>query len=64
MRKPYRLFWRTFWLSSVIVWCLLLGGYGVAKAYENTVRIGYGEYRSAIRLTSDGLQILDFLIPL
>lgn len=62
MKKERRLFWRSFFLSSVVVGCLLFGGFGIAKAYENTVRIGLGEYRQAVRLTDGGLQILDFTL--
>ncbi len=63
MKNERRLFWRSFALTSVILACLILGGFGIKEAYENTVRIGLGEYRSAVELTSEGLRILDFTIP-
>lgn len=60
LKKPTRTFLRTFWLSCVIVACILFGGLGIIRAYENTRRIAFGDYRPAIEWTEDGLRILDF----
>lgn len=57
-----RVFWRSFYISAVIVLCLLCGAFGMFQAYENTVRIGFGEYKKAIELTDDGIRIFDFVI--
>lgn len=42
--------------------CLTFGWLGIATAYENTVRIAFGEYRSAIEISEDTIRILDFVI--
>lgn len=42
--------------------CLCLGWVGISTAYENTVRVAYGEYKDAIEITDDSIRILDFII--
>lgn len=64
MVKIKRLFLRSFLISSVVALCFFSGLFGIAKAYENTRRIGFGEYKKAFALEDDGLRILDFKIPM
>ena len=42
--------------------CLVFGWLGIATAYENTVQVAYGEYKSAIEITDEQIRILDFVI--
>ena len=42
--------------------CFFLGAYGIARAYENTRRIGFGEYKKAVDVDDGGIRILDFEI--
>lgn len=42
--------------------CLVFGWLGIAQAYENTVRIAFGEYKSAIEINDQEIRILDFVI--
>lgn len=49
-------------MTLVILICLIIGIGGIAKAYENTVRIAFGEYKKAFGINSEGLKILDFEI--
>lgn len=60
--KRFKVFIRTVYISSVIVFCLFIGIYGSAKAYENIRRIGFGENRSAIEFEDGKLSIFDFQI--
>lgn len=55
-----KLFFRAFYMTSVILFCVSLGVWGISKAYQGIRRVGYGEYTKA--LTSDGetIKILDF----
>ena len=62
--KKTRLFFKSFYLSSLILFCLTIGLTGIGKAYENTRQIGFGEYKRAIELTDDGIRILDFEIKI
>lgn len=57
-----RLFLRSLILSSVVALCLFMGAYGIARAYENTRRIGFGEYKKAVDVEDGGIRILDFEI--
>ncbi len=59
-----KLFFRSFYLSSVILFCLLLGFFGMAKAYENIRLIGFGEYRNAVEIEEETLKIFDLEIDL
>lgn len=61
-KKQLKVFWRTFRISSIIMFCLIFGFFGAAKAYENTVRIGFGIYRSAVEWNDDGLRIFDYYV--
>ena len=62
MKKRTRLFFRSFFLSAVIMFCIFFGFLGMAKAYENIRLIGFGEYRSAIEVKDGVLKIFDFEI--
>ena len=44
--------------------CLMFGWVGVSAAYENTVQVAYGEYKSAIEITTEKVRILDFEIEI
>ncbi len=64
MIKIKRVFIRSFLISSVVAVCFFSGLFGIAKAYENTRRIGFGEYKKAVAIEEDGLRILDFTIKI
>ena len=40
--------------------CLIIGIAGVCSAYENTRRIGFGEYTRAVKIHDGKIKILDF----
>lgn len=58
--KAFKTFLRSFYLSSVVVFCLIFAFYGISEAYKNIRRIGFGEYRNAIEIGDGKLEILDF----
>ena len=60
MKKKVILFLRTVYLTSVIIFCLVLGFYGICKAYEGIRLVGFGEYRNAIEIDGEEINILDF----
>ena len=62
MIKIKRVFIRSFSISFVVAVCFFSGLFGIAKAYENTRRIGFGENKKAVAIEEDGLRILDFTI--
>ena len=60
MKKNTRIFFRSFYISAMVAFCLLLGILGITKAYEGIRLIGFGEYRSAIEIDEGGIKIFDF----
>lgn len=62
MKRRTKTYFRTFYISLIVIMCFAFGWLGIAAAYENTVRIAFGEYRSAIEISEDTIRILDFVI--
>ena len=60
--KKTVIFLRSFALTSVILFCAIFGFWGATLVFENTLRIGYGQYRSAIEITDKMLRIFDFFM--
>lgn len=52
------------YITAIIVICLAVFIYGISAAYENTVNIGFGEYKKAVGFADGVLRILDFEIKL
>lgn len=63
IKKQTKAFFRSFYVSSVVAFCLFIGVYGIFTAYENTRRTGFGEYKKAVEYEDGKLRILDFYIP-
>jgi len=64
MKKSTRLFFKSWFLSSVIVLCLCIAFFGTTKAYEGIRLIGYGEKRRAIEITENGIRFFDGFIKI
>ena len=62
MKKNTRIFFRSFYISAVVTFCLSLGIFGIMRAYEGIRLIGFGEYRSAIEIDEGGIKIFDFTL--
>ena len=62
MKRHTKTYFRTLYITLVIMLCISLGWIGVSAAYENTVRVAYGEYKKAIEINEDTMRILDFVI--
>ena len=60
MKQATGLFFRSFFLSSVVTGCLFFGIYGVSEAYKNTRRIGFGEEKSAVSVGKEKIRIFDW----
>ena len=60
MKRKFKLFLRSFCLSSVVAGCLAFGVYGAAEAYKNTRRIGFGEEKEAIFVGEEKFRIFDW----
>ena len=64
MKRHTKTYFRTLYLSLIIMLCLSFGWIGISKAYENTVKIAFGEERKAIEFKNGKLYILDFVIEI
>ncbi|MBQ4130958.1 MAG: hypothetical protein IJD71_01285 [Clostridia bacterium] len=53
-------FLRKMVVSAVITACILFGFMAACKAYSGIRKIGFGEYRSAIEINSDGIKVFDY----
>ncbi len=62
MKKSTKRFFRSFFISSVVIFCLAIGILGIVKAYEGIRLIGFGEHRSAVEFDRGELKIFDFTI--
>lgn len=62
MRHHTKTYFRTLYITLVIMLCLSLGWIGISTAYGNTVQIAFGEYKKAIEINGDTIRILDFVI--
>ena len=43
-------FFKSFYISAVILLCLFIGFCGTARVYENARLIGFGEYKKAVEI--------------
>ena len=55
-----KLFFKSFYISLIVAACILIFCFGIGKTYENIRRIGFGEYKDAVEITSTSIRILDF----
>lgn len=62
MKRNTKTYFRTLYITLVILLCLSLGWIGISTAYENTVQVAFGEYKRAIEINDDTVRILDFII--
>lgn len=60
IKKEKKLLMRSFYISSVAVLCIFIAFFGTAQVYENTRRVGFGEYKKAVAYENGTLRILDF----
>ena len=62
MKNKKRIFLRSFALSLVVVFCILIGCYGFCEAYKNIRLIAFGEYRNAVEINEKEIKIFDFVL--
>jgi len=62
MKKNIKVFFKTVYITSTVIICVLIGIIGSFKAYESIRLIGFGEYRSAVEYKDGVLSFFDFEI--
>ena len=58
--KNFKLFLKSFYITAIIITCILIVLIGTTKAYENIRQIGFGEHRHAIDYENGTLTFFDF----
>lgn len=58
--KKIKMFFKSFYISSLIIFCILFGFLSISKAYENIRKIGFGEYRNAIQIKDGKFFFFDY----
>lgn len=61
-KKNRKLFFRSFKITTILLFCICLLTFGCFKAYEGMQKIGYGEYKNAIEISNTEFRILDFIL--
>ncbi|MBR6503261.1 MAG: hypothetical protein IKT42_07465 [Clostridia bacterium] len=62
MKRQTKTFFRSFYLTLVILLCISIGWIGITTAWENIVQVAFGRYDKAVEITDDTIRILDFTI--
>ena len=62
MKRQTKTYFRTLFLSLVIMLCISFAWIGISTAYEGIMQIAFGEYKKAIEINEDHIRILDFTI--
>ena len=62
MKRQTKTYFRTFYITLVILLCVSIGWIGISTAWENTVQVAFGKYEKAIEISEDSIRILDFNI--
>ena len=57
-------FFRKMYISMVISSCIVFGIAAICVSYSQIRRIGFGEYRNALEVTSEEIRILDYEIDI
>ncbi len=64
MKRNKKLFFKSFLITSIILICMGMGFFGMAKAYEGIRLIGFGEDRNAVTVGDGVLYFFDSKINL
>lgn len=64
MKRNTKVFWRSFVISFLIIFCIYIIIAGIGESYKQIRRIGFGEYKNAVEYSNGVLRILDFNIEL
>ncbi len=62
MKRSTKIYFRSFYISFVVIMCLCFGWIGISTAYENMVQTAFGEEKPAIEIKDGRLRIFDFEI--
>lgn len=64
MKRKTKLFFKSFYISSLVTFCIVFTVLGMGKAYESIRYVYYGENKSAVEFSRGVLRIFDFEIEM
>ena len=62
MKRNTKIFWRTVYISAVIITCIYILVSGIGESYKQMRRIGSLETKVAVEIFDGDFSILDFFI--
>lgn len=62
MKRQTKTYFRSFYITLVILLCISIAWIGITTAWENIVQVAFGRYDKAVEITDDTIRILDFTI--
>ena len=62
MKRQTKTFFRSFYITLVILLCISIAFVGITTAWENIIEVAFGRYDKAVEITDDTIRILDFTI--
>lgn len=60
MKRSLKSFFRSFYITFIILLCITLGSIGIIKSYEAIRLTSFGEYKSFFEKEDDYIRIFDF----
>ena len=62
MKRQTKPYFRSFYITLVILLCISIAWIGITTAWENIIKVAFGRYDKAVEITDDSIRILDFTI--
>lgn len=62
MKRQTKTYFRSFYITLVILLCVSIAWIGITTAWENIIEVAFGRYDKAVEITDNSIRILDFII--
>ena len=62
MKRQTKTYFRSFYITFVILLCVSIAWIGITTAWENIIKVAFGRYDKAVEITDNSIRILDFII--
>lgn len=62
MKRQTKTYFRSFYITLVILLCVSIAWIGITTAWENIIKVAFGRYDKAVEITDNSIRILDFII--
>lgn len=61
-KKNKKLFFRSFKITAILLFCISLLAFGCFRAYESMQEIGFGQYKNAVEINEREIRVMDFVL--